>query len=70
MANSTLSNLGARMITNAAAIAAAAGGTVVTSDITALGNLLNAMGLRPGEATPLISISTPTTLASTALTVG
>lgn len=44
MANAKFSTLGAQFVANAAAIATAAGGTIVTSDITALGNILNNLG--------------------------
>lgn len=70
MANSTLSNLATRLNATAAAVATAAGGTVVTSDIVALAALLTAMALRPGEAIPLMNISTTPALAPTALTPG
>jgi len=71
MANSTLSNLATRFGPGqAAAIAAAAGGTVVTSDITALAAVLTALSLRSGDAISILSIATTPAIASTMLSPG
>jgi hypothetical protein len=43
MANAKFSTLGAQFTAQASAVATAAGGTVVTSDITALGAILTAI---------------------------
>jgi hypothetical protein len=68
VANSTLSNLATRFgPAQAAAIAAAAGGTVVTSDITALAAVLTTLSLSPDVSIPLIGQSTTPALAATML---
>lgn len=68
MANSTITNLATRFNATAAAIAAAAGGTVVTSDITALVAVLNALAVSQDISIPLLSIATTPANASTMLT--
>lgn len=69
MAQSTLSNLAVRFgPAQAAAIAAAAGGTVVTSDITALAAVLAALAISPDVSIPLLGLATTPALASTMLT--
>lgn len=47
MANAKISVLGAQCTTNAAAVATALGGGVVTSDVQALGTILTNCALRP-----------------------
>lgn len=68
MANSTISNLATRLNATAAAVAAAAAGTVVTSDIVALAAVLNALAVNPGTSIPLLGLATTPALASTMLT--
>lgn len=68
MAQSTITNLAARMNATAAATAAALGGTVVTSDIVALAAVLNALAISPDVSIPLLGIATTPALASTMLT--
>jgi hypothetical protein len=68
VANSTLSNLAARMTATAAATATAMGGTVVTSDIVALAAVLNTLAVSQDVSIPLIGQSTTPALASTMLT--
>lgn len=69
MTQSTLSNLAVRFgPAQAAAIAAAAGGTVVTSDITALAAVLSALAISPDVSIPLLGLATTPALASTMLT--
>lgn len=68
MAGSTLSNLAVRFgPAQAAAIAAAAGGTVVTADITALAAVLTTLAVSPDVSIPLLGQSTTPALASTML---
>ena len=69
MANAKFSTLATQFSTNAAAIATAAGGTIVTSDITALADFLKTLSLFPHHCFPIIAIASPG-LASTQLTPG
>lgn len=57
MANSTISNLATQFATNAAAIATAAAGSVVTSDIQVLANILKTLSLRHDLVMPVIALS-------------
>jgi hypothetical protein len=66
MANAKLSVLATQMKANAAAIATAVAGGVVTSDITALADMLNTLALNPDLALPAMS-QCPPALASTYL---
>lgn len=70
MANSTISNLVTRLNTGgvAAAVATAMGGSVVTSDITALSAVLATLALSQDISIPLIGQSTTPANASTMLT--
>lgn len=68
MAGSTISNLATRFgPAQAAAIAAAAGGTVVTADITALAAVLSALAVSPDVSIPLLGLATTPALATTML---
>lgn len=66
MANAKLSVVAAQMKANAAAIATAAAGGIVTSDITALADMLNTLALNPDLALPAM-MQCPAALASTYL---
>lgn len=70
MANAAVSLVAARMTANAAAIATAAAGGLVTSDIQALGAVLAAMAASAEGMIPLISLATTPANASTMLTPG
>lgn len=73
MANAKFSTLATQFAANAAAVAAAAAGTVVTSDITALADLLKTLSLRDDLALPpLLLASAPSNpnAASTQLSLG
>lgn len=70
MANATVSLVAARMTANAAAIATAAGGGLVTSDIQSLGQILAALAFNQSMAIPLIGEATTPSTASTMLTPG
>jgi hypothetical protein len=65
MAGSTLTNLSQRFSATAAAVAAAAGGTVVTADIQRLADVLALLALSPDISIPLLGqASTPITASS------
>lgn len=68
MAQAKLSTIGAQCITNAAAVATALGGGVVTADVTALGAVLNALAVSPDISLPLLSIATTPATQSQMLT--
>jgi hypothetical protein len=65
MANARLSTIAAQCITNAAAVATALGGGIVTSDVSALGAVLTNLALSPDLMTPTIGQSTTPANAST-----
>lgn len=69
MANAKLSTLATQFAANAAAIATSAAGTVVTSDITALADILKTLSLRNDLAQPLFQLANPTN-STTQLTPG
>ena len=69
MANAKFSTLATQFAANAAAIATSAAGTVVTSDIQVLANILKTLSLRPDMALPLQYLS-PGTDAPNQLTPG
>jgi hypothetical protein len=60
-----MSTFATQFAANAAAVAAAAGGTIVTSDITALAAVLNLLALSQDIITPLIGQATTPALAAT-----
>lgn len=57
MANAKISVLGAQCTANAAAVATALAGTVVTSDVTALGAILTALSNNPALMVQLINLT-------------
>ncbi len=57
MANAKFSTLGAQCAANAAAVATALAGTVVTSDVTALGAILTALSLNESLMVQLINLT-------------
>lgn len=67
MANATFLTLSTQFAANAAAVATAAAGTVVTSDIQVLANILKTLSLRHDLALPLLALS-PATDAPNQLT--
>jgi hypothetical protein len=67
MANAKLSTISTQCASNAAAVATALGGGVVTSDVTALADLLKTLSLRPGDSYAIMT-QCPPALASTYLT--
>jgi hypothetical protein len=69
MANAKLSTISAQCLTNAAAVATALGGGIVTSDVTALADFLKTLSLRNGDAFAMMS-QTPPALASTYIAPG
>lgn len=69
MANAKFSTLATQFQTNAAAIATAAGGSVVTSDIAVLANILKTLSLRNDMAFAIMRLL-DTSLASVYLTPG
>lgn len=68
MAQAKVSVIAAQCTANAAAVATALGGGVVTSDVTALGAVLALLSLSPDIMMPLIGQATTPTLAPTMLT--
>lgn len=69
MANAKLSTLATQFAANSAAIATAAAGTVVTSDITALADLLKTLSLRNDLLLPIMFLANPAN-STTNLTPG
>ncbi len=69
MANAKLSVLATQFATNAAAIATAASGSIVTSDITALADLLKTLSLRNDLLLPALYLANPAN-STTQLTPG
>jgi hypothetical protein len=65
VANARMSTFATQFAANAAAVATAAGGTIVTSDITALAAVLNLLALSQDIITPLIGQATTPALAAT-----
>jgi hypothetical protein len=65
MANAKLSTIATQCTANAAAIATAMGGGIVTSDVTALGAVLACYALSPDLTIPTIGQATTPALAST-----
>jgi hypothetical protein len=65
VANARVSVIATQFIANAAAVAGSTGGGIVTSDITALGNVLALLALSPDIITPLIGQATTPALAAT-----
>lgn len=68
MAQAKISTIAAQCTANAAAVATALAGGVVTSDVTALGAILATLALSPDISIPLLGQSTTPTLAPTMLT--
>jgi hypothetical protein len=54
-----LSVISSQFATNAAAVAAAAGGGIATADITVLADLLNSLALSPDVYIPLAGLGKP-----------
>lgn len=69
MANAHLSTLATQLNTNAAAVATAAAGTIVTSDIVALADFLKILSMRQDFAWPPMQLATPS-LVSTYIQLG
>lgn len=69
MANAKLSTLATQFAANAAAVATATAGGVVTADITALADMLKTLSLRPDLALPAMK-QAPPALASTYIQQG
>jgi hypothetical protein len=69
MAQARLSVIAAQCTANAAAVATALGGGIVTSDVTALGDLLKTLALSPDIFIPLAGMCPPS-LASTYIQQG
>jgi hypothetical protein len=65
MANARLSTIATQCTANAAAVATALGGGIVTSDVTALGSVLMLLALSPDLMVPTIGQATTPALAST-----
>jgi len=59
MANARLSVIATQCTANAAAVAAALAGGIVTSDVTALGDLLKTLALSPDVFIPLANMCPP-----------
>ena len=68
MANASISTLATQFAANAAAVATAAGGTIVTSDITALAQVLANLANDQSFSIPLIAGCVTSATASTMLT--
>jgi hypothetical protein len=67
MANAKVSVIATQCTANAAAVATALGGGIVTSDVSALGAVLALLALSPDVITPLIGQATTPALAPTML---
>ena len=67
MANAKISTIATQCTANAAAVATALGGGIVTSDVTALGAVLMNLALSADISTPIIGQATTPALASTML---
>lgn len=68
MANMKISAIATQLIANNAAVVTAIGGGIVTSDVTALAAVLNALAVSQDVSIPLLSIATTPANASTMLT--
>lgn len=64
MANAHLSTLATQFSANAAAIATAAAGTIVTSDITALADFLKILSMRQDFSLPPMLLATPSLVST------
>lgn len=68
MANMKISAIATQLLANNAAVVTAIAGGIVTSDVTALAAVLNALALSQDISIPLLSIASTPANASTMLT--